>query len=84
MFSIDGEAKLLDFGIAKGEFEDRKATSMYVWQGAGFEAPGVGALDDSHRTDVYALGVTLFVLLTAKSLMLPGTRSYMRSKKRPR
>jgi len=74
MFSINGEAKLLDFGIAKGEFEDRKATSMYGVAGsAGFEAPERrGSLDDSHRTDVYALGVTLFVLLTTKSLMLPA------------
>lgn len=74
MFSVDGDAKLLDFGIAKGEFDDRKATSMYGVAGsAGFEAPERrGSLDDSHRTDVYALGVTLFVLLTAKSLMLPA------------
>ena len=60
-----GEVKLLDFGIARADFNAREAATQ---QG------GLGTLvymsaeryrgDDTHAGDVYALGVTLFELLT--------------------
>ncbi len=73
----DGHVKLLDFGYAKGEFVGRAAQSLHdVWGTLGYEAPDRlhGGVDP--LADVYALGVTLFVLLTQRPLLLsmkPGT-----------
>lgn len=63
--TAQGEVKLLDFGIARAEFNAREAATQ---QG------GMGTIvymsaerfrgDDTHAGDVYALGVTLFELLT--------------------
>lgn len=64
--TAQGEVKLLDFGIARAEFNAREAATQ---QG------GMGTIvymsaerfrgEDTHAGDVYALGVTLFELLTA-------------------
>jgi serine/threonine protein kinase len=74
MVSSDGSVKLLDFGIATGSFEDRRARSLYNVAGtAGYDAPERRHLErgeESPGSDVYALGVTLFVLLTRKALLL--------------
>ncbi len=74
MLSTEGAIKLLDFGIATGNFEDRRARSLYNVAGtAGYDAPERRLREPGHDTpgaDVYALGVTLFVLLTRKALLL--------------
>ena len=60
-----GEVKLLDFGVARAEFTGREAHTR---------AAGIGTIvymaaerfrgEDTHAGDVYALGVSLFELLT--------------------
>lgn len=74
MVGSDGAVKLLDFGIATGSFDDRRARSLYNVAGtAGYDAPERRFRERGPETpgsDVYALGVTLFVLLTRKALLL--------------
>jgi serine/threonine protein kinase len=73
MLSDRGEVKLLDFGIAKGDFQDRRAKSLYNVAGsAGYDAPERRTGNDTPGADVFALGVTLFVCLTGKPMLLPA------------
>jgi serine/threonine protein kinase len=75
MLDIAGDVRLLDFGIAKGEFTDRRAKSLYNVSGTvGYDPPERReAGRESPAIDVYALGVTLFVAFTGKGLLLPHT-----------
>ncbi len=66
-----GELRVVDFGIAKAEFAGRSAMTLGIVTGsAGFEAPERRLGVDSPATDVFGLGVTLFVLATSKTLVL--------------
>ncbi|MCB9687955.1 MAG: serine/threonine protein kinase [Alphaproteobacteria bacterium] len=73
LLSRDGRIKLLDFGTAKGEFDGRRARSLYSAPGsAGYTPPERRKGQHDHASiDVFALGVTLFVLLTGRALVLP-------------
>jgi len=72
MIGVDGKVRVLDFGIAKGAFGDREAQSLHnVWGTVGYDAPERRNLRiDTQAGDVYALGVTIFVLLTHRPLLL--------------
>lgn len=58
----DGEFKVLDFGIARGQGIEREAhTTEYQLGSLNYMAPELLAGDDaSPASDIYALGVTLF------------------------
>jgi serine/threonine protein kinase len=58
----DGEFKVLDFGIARGQGIDREAhTTEYQLGSLNYMAPELLAGEDaSPASDIYALGVTLF------------------------
>ena len=67
-----GEVKIVDCGIAKADFSGRSAKTLGVVVGsAGFDAPERRLGSDSPASDVYALGVTLYVLTTGHTLVLP-------------
>lgn len=68
LLSTDGKVKVLDFGTAKGAFDDREAmTTAMVMGSRGFMPPErMELLPDTVGVDVYALGITWLMLLTGK------------------
>jgi len=77
MLSLDGMVKVVDFGLAKADFEDREtATNIlpreHVLGSMGFNSPErFEARPASPAVDIYALGMTLIQLLSGKNLVLP-------------
>jgi serine/threonine protein kinase len=76
VLDIAGQVKVVDFGVAKGDFANREAKSLYLAPGSqGFVPPErFEGRKDSPGVDVYALGVTLFKLLTGKSIVASSLR----------
>jgi serine/threonine protein kinase len=72
MMSIHGEVKVLDFGIARGEFEGREARTESVVMGSRpYMAPErLDGVSDSPAVDVYSAGMSLFELLTGRTMSL--------------
>ncbi len=65
-----GEVKLLDFGIARAEFQSREAATVAAGFGTlMYMAPERFRGEDTAGGDVYALAVTLFQMLTGE---VPG------------
>ena len=61
------EAKIIDFGIAKGE-GDANLTATSHFAGTLYYAPPeqiLEAVNVDHRADIYALGIVLYEMLTA-------------------
>jgi serine/threonine protein kinase/tetratricopeptide (TPR) repeat protein len=79
----DGQVKLLDFGIAKllGDEENPEAATMLTREGAGPLTPAYAAPEQvtgkavTTATDVYALGVLLYVLVSGEHPAGPGLYS---------
>jgi serine/threonine protein kinase len=72
LLSVDGELKLVDFGIARGEFEGKEAQTMSMVLGArGYLAPErLDGYDDKPSCDVYSLGILLYELITGRHVVL--------------
>ncbi len=72
LLSIHGEVKVVDFGIAKGEFEGREADTESVVMGSRpYMAPErLDGVPDTPAVDVYSSGMTLFELLTGRTMSL--------------
>lgn len=72
LLSIHGEVKVVDFGIAKGEFEGREAQTESVVMGSRpYMAPErLDGISDSPSVDVYSAGMSLFELLTGRTMSL--------------
>lgn len=72
LLSIHGEVKVVDFGIAKGEFEGREARTESVVMGSRpYMAPErLDGVSDNPSVDVYSAGMSLFELLTGRTMSL--------------
>ena len=67
MLQPDGTLKLIDFGIAREYKQESNADTTYIGT-KGYAAPEqFGKAQTDARTDIYALGVTMYHLLTGKS-----------------
>jgi serine/threonine protein kinase/tetratricopeptide (TPR) repeat protein len=83
LVSIEGQVKLLDFGIAKLLEEDAQAgmATELTREGGGAMTPEYAAPEQitggpvTIATDVYALGVLLYLLLTGQHPAGPGPHS---------
>lgn len=72
MISEDGIVKLIDFGIARTVKED-KGKDTAILGTVGYAAPEqFGFTQSDERTDIYALGVLMNVMLTGQ---LPGQQT---------
>lgn len=67
MLQPDGSLKLIDFGIAREYKEASSGDTTYIGT-KGYAAPEqFGRAQTDARTDIYALGVTMYHLVTGKS-----------------
>ncbi len=69
MISFDGSIKIIDFGIARGDLQEEATKVGFIKGKYSYMSPeqASGQNLDS-RTDVFALGIVLWELLTAKRL----------------
>jgi serine/threonine protein kinase len=72
LLSVKGELKVADFGIAKGEFDGREARTESVVLGSRpYMAPErLDGVDDHPNVDVYSCGMSLYELLTGRTMGL--------------
>ena len=69
LLSVSGDVKILDFGVARAEFEAREARTQAVAFGSlAYMSPERLENVNTHTGDVYALGAVLYELITADPL----------------
>ena len=70
-----GEVKLLDFGVARAEFDQKEAVEEtgFVMGSGRYMAPERRSGQESHKADVYALGIVLANTLSGKRFAEPPT-----------
>ena len=69
LLSVSGDVKILDFGVARAEFEAREArTQALAFGSLAYMSPERMENVNLHAGDVYALGAVLYELITAEPL----------------
>src|SRR5699024_10469129 len=71
MLTPDGTIKLVDFGIAREYKIDRSSDTTNLGTKAYAAPEQIAGKQSDNRTDIYSLGVTLYHLVTGKSLNDP-------------
>lgn len=72
ILTAGGAVKVLDFGIARAEFEEREANTRSLGFGSPeYMSPERLAWENGPAADVYALGAVLYELLTAERFGRP-------------
>lgn len=71
MLTPDGRIKLIDFGISKEYKVDTESDTTNLGTRAFVAPEQIAGLKTNARTDIYSLGVTLYNLVTGKSLNDP-------------
>ncbi len=69
--SYDGETKIMDFGISKALEDDTgrtRTTGLVMGKLAYMSPEQVSGMSVDHRTDIFALGVIMYEMLTGKGL----------------
>lgn len=76
LIGVDGRVRILDYGMARAEFDEREAETLVALLGtAGFTAPeGLVRIADNPKLDVYSLGICLFFMLTGHLPVLSRQR----------
>lgn len=78
MVSYTGEAKIIDFGTARGHNRRCHTVAGVVFAKPGYIAPEVARQQiGDGRIDVYALGVMLWELLTGKRVFSGDAQQYL-------
>jgi hypothetical protein len=71
LMSYDGEVKIIDFGIAKAANRAQKTQAGILKGKFGYMSPEqVQGLAVDHRSDLFAVGVTLYEMLTGERLFV--------------
>jgi len=72
LFSLQGIVKVVDFGIARGDFEEKRSETVSMVLGArAYMSPErLDGAPDSPKLDVYALGLVLYELLRGERIKL--------------
>ena len=71
LVSFEGAVKITDFGIAKAEDRASKTQAGVLKGKFGYMSPEqVRGLDIDHRSDIFALGILMYEMLTGKRLFL--------------
>ncbi len=69
LLSAKGEVKLLDFGIARGDFNSREAVTRSMMFGSPeYMAPERWGFEERQAGDIYSLGAVLYELITGLPL----------------
>lgn len=69
----DGKTRLIDFGLGKSSLQDWKTSTGLVMGSPGYMAPEqVAALEVDARSDLYAMGIVLWELLTLERYIQRG------------
>ncbi len=71
LLSYDGEVKLIDFGIAKAANRSQKTQAGILKGKFGYMSPEqVRGLPIDHRSDIFAVGVVMYEMLTGEKLFV--------------
>ncbi len=75
MISFEGEIKIVDFGIARSALKATSTDPKMGWGKFGYMSPEqlVAGQDIDFRSDLYAVGVLLFEMLTGQRMYPAGT-----------